>query len=117
MHAGEIELHAVKHQTVKCNERTVLQCSVSSSMPLNIVRVYWRKQEEKGFECDPTSSNNPPGFECNYTGEALTLTISNPTPANMGTYFCCMKTDSGHGAEQINVSIGQYIHLFNSPVL
>ncbi len=117
MHTGEIELRAVKHQTVMCNERTVLQCSVSSSMPLNIVRVYWRKQEEKGFECDPTSSNNPPGFECNYTGEALTLTISNPTPANMGTYFCCLKTDSGHGAEQINVSIGQYIHLFRSPVL
>ncbi len=117
MHSGEIELHAVKHQTVNCNERTVLQCSVSSSMPLNLVKVYWKKLNEKDFECDPTSSNNPPGFECNYTGGALTLTISNPTPANMDTYFCCIKTDSGHKAEKINVSIGQYIHLFSSPML
>ncbi|KAF4115492.1 hypothetical protein G5714_002981 [Onychostoma macrolepis] len=104
---GEIELRAVKHQTVNCNERTVLQCSVSSSMPLNVVKVYWKKLNENDFECDPTSSYNPLGFECNYTGEALTLTISNPTPANMGIYFCCMQTDSGHGAEKINVSVGQ----------
>ncbi|XP_016398312.1 uncharacterized protein LOC107731679 [Sinocyclocheilus rhinocerous] len=104
---GEIQLRAFKHQTVNCNERIVLQCNISSSTPLNIVKVYWKKTEEKDFECDPTSSNRPPGFECNYTGEALTLTISNPTPANMGSYFCCIKTDSGHGAKEINLSVGQ----------
>ncbi|XP_016411624.1 butyrophilin subfamily 1 member A1-like [Sinocyclocheilus rhinocerous] len=104
---GEIEMRAFKHQTVNCNERTVLQCGVSSSMPLNFVKAYWKKQDDKDFECVSTSSNNPPGFECNYTGGALTLTISNPTPANMGTYFCCIRTDSGHGKEKIDVSIGQ----------
>ncbi|KAI2666642.1 Programmed cell death 1 ligand 1 [Labeo rohita] len=107
MHAGQIQLRAFKHQTVNCNERTVLQCNISASMPLSTVKVYWKKLEEKDFECDPTSSNFPPGFKCNYTGEALTLTISNPTPANVGTYFCCIKTQSGHGAENINVSIGE----------
>lgn len=112
MHAGQIQLRAFKHQTVNCNERTVLQCNISASVPLSTVKVYWKKLEEKDFECDPTSSNFPPGFKCNYTGEALTLTISNPTPANVGTYFCCIKTQSGHGAENINVSIGQYINLF-----
>ncbi|XP_042576843.1 butyrophilin subfamily 1 member A1-like [Cyprinus carpio] len=104
---GQIEMHAFNHKTVDCNERTVLQCNISSSEPLNIVKVYWKKLEEKDFECDPASSNDPPGFECKYTGEAMTLTISNPTPANMGTYFCCIKTDSGHDKKQIYVSIGQ----------
>ncbi|KAL1277571.1 hypothetical protein QQF64_024244 [Cirrhinus molitorella] len=104
---GEIHLHAFKHQRVNCNEKTVLQCNISSPTPLNVVQVFWRKQDEEDFKCDPTSDNNPPGFECNYTEKSLTLTISNPTPANMGAYFCCIKTDSGHGAKHINVSIGE----------
>ncbi|KAL1277570.1 hypothetical protein QQF64_024243 [Cirrhinus molitorella] len=107
VHADQIQLRAFKHQRVNCNERTVLQCNSSSLMPLNGVKVFWKKLEEKDFECDPTSSNIPPGFECNYTREALTLTISNPTPANMGTYFCCLQMDSGHAKENINVSIGE----------
>ncbi|XP_026064669.1 tyrosine-protein phosphatase non-receptor type substrate 1-like [Carassius auratus] len=104
---GEVKMLPLVHQTLNCNERTVLQCSVSSSMPLNNVKVFWKKQEERDFECDPESKNNPPGFECNYTEETLTLTISNLTPANMGTYFCCIRTDSGHAKEKIDVSIGQ----------
>ncbi|XP_073699751.1 tyrosine-protein phosphatase non-receptor type substrate 1 [Garra rufa] len=104
---GEIQLRAFKQQRVNCNERTVLQCNISSPTPLNPIKVYWRKEEERDFECDPTSSKIPSGFECNYTGEALTLTITNPTPANIGTYFCCLKMESGHATETIKVSIGE----------
>ncbi|KAK9978230.1 hypothetical protein ABG768_019990 [Culter alburnus] len=104
---GEKVLHAFQNQIMNCNEKTVLQCNISSSMQLNIVDIYWTKHEEKGFKCDPRSSDNTPGFECNYTREALTLTILYPTPVNMGTYFCCIRMDSGHGKDQINVSLGE----------
>ncbi|XP_056109388.1 uncharacterized protein LOC130087184 [Rhinichthys klamathensis goyatoka] len=100
-------LDAFPNQTMNCNERTVLQCNISKSMKLNIVAIFWRKQSEEGFKCDPTSSNNPPGFECNYTREALTLTILHPTPANIDVYSCCIRADSTHGSEKINVSLGK----------
>lgn len=112
IHAGEKVLHAFQNQIMNCNEKTVLQCNISSSMQLNIVEIYWRKQAEESFKCDPRSSNNPPGFECNYSREALTLTILHPTPVNMGTYFCCIRMDSTHGFDQINVSLGQFIDTF-----
>lgn len=112
IHAGEKVLHAFQNQIMNCKEKTVLQCNISSSMQLNIVEIYWRKQAEESFKCDPRSSNNPPGFECNYSREALTLTILHPTPVNMGTYFCCIRMDSTHGFDQINVSLGQFIDTF-----
>lgn len=115
IHAGGKVLSAFQNQIMNCNEKTVLQCNISSSMQLNIIEIYWKKQAEEGFKCDPRSSNNPPGFECNYTREALTLTILHPTPVNIGTYFCCIMMDSTHGSEKIHASLGQFIDPFSSP--
>lgn len=109
IHADKKVLDAFPNQTMKCNETTVLQCNISKSMQLNIVQIYWTKQAEKGFKCDPTTNNNPPGFECNYTREALTLTILHPTPTNIDIYSCSIRTNSGHGSKKINVSLGQFI--------
>ncbi|XP_043089091.1 uncharacterized protein LOC122335316 [Puntigrus tetrazona] len=113
---GEINLRAVGGQRIKCHEKTVLQCDVISSVPLKVDKVYWKKQDEIDFECDAKSSNFPPGFECNYTGEALTLSILNTTPANTGTYFCCITTDSGHGKDNIDLFIGQCSGQFSSQI-
>ncbi|XDV13956.1 hypothetical protein PO909_002240, partial [Leuciscus waleckii] len=100
-------LDAFPNQTMNCKERIVLQCNITTSMEFQIVAIYWTKQAEKGFKCDPKSSNNPPGFECNYTREALTLTILHPTPANIDAYYCSIMTDSGHDSKKINVSLGK----------
>lgn len=109
IHADGNVLDAFPNQTMNCNERTVLQCNISTSMEFHIVAIYWTKQAEKGFKCDPKLSNNPPGFECSYTREALTLTILHPTPANIDVYVCSIRTDSGHGSKEISVSLGQFI--------
>ncbi|XP_056310308.1 uncharacterized protein LOC130221746 [Danio aesculapii] len=102
---GEMELRAFPTQKTNCNERTVLQCNISSSVPLNIDQIYWTKHGENEFKCDPKSSKSPPGYECSYTREALTLTILHSTPAQMGQYFCCVMADSSHGFKEINVSV------------
>ncbi|KAK7174193.1 hypothetical protein R3I93_001400 [Phoxinus phoxinus] len=105
--SGEKLLDAFPDQTMTCNERTVLQCNITASKQLTIVEIYWTKKAEPDFKCDPTSNNNPPGFECNFTGEALTLNILQSTPANIDTYYCCIMAASAHGSEKINVSLGE----------
>ncbi|XP_051573653.1 uncharacterized protein LOC127452307 [Myxocyprinus asiaticus] len=102
---GAIELHTYKKQMINCNEKTVLQCNISSSRNFDIIYTHWKKDKDN-FECYPRSSEGPSGFECNYTKEILTLTILRPTPANMGTYFCNLRTNTGHDSENINVFIG-----------
>lgn len=102
---GEMELRAFTTQKTNCNERTVLQCNISSSVPLNIDQIYWMKHGEQERTCDPESSKSPPGYECSYTREALTLTILRSTPAQMGQYYCCVMADSSHGYKGINVSV------------
>ncbi|XP_051995941.1 uncharacterized protein LOC127653328 [Xyrauchen texanus] len=111
---GDINLHAFNEQRINCNEKTVLQCNISSSVNFDIISTNWKKYKNT-FECDPRSSEGPSGFECNYTKEILTLTILRPTPANTGTYSCNLKTNSGHDSKKIDVliegeCIGEFSH-------
>ncbi|KAA0705257.1 hypothetical protein E1301_Tti019535 [Triplophysa tibetana] len=103
--AGFITLHAHENQMMNCKEKAVLQCNISSSDTSNILEMKWGKHDEH-FECDARSTiSTSPAFECNYTREAFTLTILHPKPADVGVYFCSMKTNSGHDFKKINVSI------------
>ncbi|KAI7804040.1 uncharacterized protein LOC130561805 [Triplophysa rosa] len=103
--AGFITLHAHGNQMINCKEKASLQCNISSSMLFNILDIKWGKRNES-FECDPRSTiRTSPAFECNYTMGALTLTILHPKPADMGIYFCWIRTDAGHDFKELNVSI------------
>lgn len=103
---GVIDLYAHEYQTVNCNEKAVLQCNISTrAEQFNLMKTNWKKLDEGSFECDPTSNNTSPEFKCDYTKKELTLTILHPKPANMGKYYCSIRTDSGHDSKTINVSM------------
>lgn len=114
IYAGFIELHAVENQMINCNEKAVLQCNISSSKAFDILEIKWKKHN-KSFDCDPRPKSTSPEFECNHTNETLTLTILHPKPADMGKYYCIIKTDAGHEFKFITVSIeGKFISICES---